>query len=119
MKGIGCACHISFVFGEAIMGKLENEYKRRLRLTIENRFPDCIVLKNDEQLLQGVPDMTVLWGPWYAVLEVKRSADAPFRPNQEFYLNRIVEMGGIAFVIYPENEEEVLDALQRAFQAQG
>lgn len=98
------------------MGKLENEYKRGLKARIEDRFLDCIVLKNDEQMLQGIPDMTILWGSCYAVLEVKRSETASFRPNQEHYLNRVSEMGGIAFVIYPENETEVLDALQHAFK---
>lgn len=101
------------------MGKLESEYKRELKKRIEFRLPGCLVLKNDEQLRQGIPDMTVLYGPWYAVLEVKRSAVAPFRPNQEYYLDRVEKMGGIAFVIYPENEEEVLDALQRSLQACG
>lgn len=98
------------------MGKQENEYKRGLKKRIEERFPDCIVLKNDEQMLQGIPDMTILWGIFYAVLEVKRSLDAPFRPNQEYYLQEISKMGGISFVICPENEEEVLSAVQRAFQ---
>lgn len=101
------------------MGKLENEYKRGLKKRIESRFPGCLVLKNDEQLVQGIFDMTVLHGPYYAVLEVKRSEDAPMRPNQDYYLERVLRMGGIAFIIYPENEEEVLDEIQRAFQAQG
>jgi hypothetical protein len=119
MKGIGCACYIPFVFGEAIMGKLENAYKRELKRRIEDRFPGCIVLKNDEQLLQGVFDMTILWGPYYAALEVKKDKDAPVRPNQDHYLERVIKMGGIAFFIYPEIEEKVLDEIQRAFQAQG
>lgn len=101
------------------MGKLENEYKRGLKKRIEARFPRCLVLKNDEQMLQGIPDITILWGSCYAVLEVKRSASAPFRPNQEWYLEEVVMMGGIAFVIYPENEEEVLDAVQQSFEARG
>lgn len=101
------------------MGKLENEYKRGLKKRIEDLLPGCLVLKNDEQMLSGIPDMTILWGPWYAVLEVKRSGTAPFRPNQEYYLEYVVRMGGIAFVIYPENEEEVLDALQQSFKACG
>lgn len=101
------------------MGKLENDYKRGLKKRIEARFPDCLVLKNDEQLLQGIFDMTILYGPWYAVLEVKRNANASFQPNQEWYLDYVTRMGGIAFVIYPENEEEVLDALQRSFEACG
>jgi hypothetical protein len=99
------------------VGKQENEYKRGLKKRIEEHFPGCIVLKNDEQMLQGIPDMTILWGYCYAVLEVKRSLDAPFRPNQEHYLEWIVEkMGGIAYVICPENEEEVLSAIQHAFE---
>lgn len=99
------------------MAPKENLYKRALAKVIEERFPGCIVLKNDEQLMQGIPDMTILWGCSYAVLEVKRSADAPFRPNQEFYVDYITSMGGLAFVIYPENEKEVLDALQHSFEA--
>lgn len=101
------------------MGKLENEYKRGLRERIEARFPDCIVLKNDEQLLQGIFDMTILWGPYYAAVEVKKDANAPYQPNQEYYLGEVLKMGGLAFTLYPENEEEVLDEIQRAFQAQG
>lgn len=101
------------------MGKLENDYKRKLKKRIEDRFPGCLVLKNDEQMLQGVPDMVILWGPYYAVLEVKRDEKAPYRPNQEYYLDSIVDMGGISFTIYPENEEEVLDALEQSFQACG
>lgn len=99
------------------MGKRENDYKKQLKILLEYTFPGCIVLKNDEQMIQGIPDMTILWGPCYAVLEVKRSEDAPFRPNQEYYLKTISEMGGIAFVIYPENESEVVHALQQSFEA--
>lgn len=101
------------------MGKLENEYKRGLKQRIEARFPGCIVLKNDEQMIQGIFDMTVLWGPYYAVLEVKKDKDAPMRPNQDYYLEQVIKMGGIAFFIYPEIEEKVLDEIQRTFQAQG
>lgn len=101
------------------MGKLENDYKRGLKKRIELRFPGCIVLKNDEQLLQGIFDMTILWGPYYAAVEVKKDADAPYRPNQEHYLEKVLEMGGLAFTLYPENEEEVLDEIQRSFQACG
>lgn len=97
------------------MGKLENEYKRGLKKRIEARFPGCLILKNDEQLLPGIPDMTILYGPVWAVLEVKRSAFEPFRPNQEHYLDRLNEMG-FAAVIYPENEAEVLGEIQRAFE---
>jgi len=101
------------------MGKLENAYKAELKKRIEERFPGCIVLKNDEQLRQGIFDMTILWGPYYAAVEVKKDADAPYQPNQLYYLARVQEMAGLAFTIYPGVEEEVLDEIQRSFQACG
>lgn len=97
------------------MGKLENKYKSELKQRIESRFPGCFVLKNDEQQCQGIPDLTIYYGPWYAILEVKRSAQESFQPNQEHYLQMFNDMGGYAACIYPENEEEVLDEIQRAF----
>jgi|ERR1044072_1797621 hypothetical protein len=99
------------------MSRLENQYKRGLKKRIQERFTGCLVLKNDDQLRQGIPDMIILWGSYYAILEVKRSLNAPFRPNQEYYLDFVSGMGGIAFVICPENEVEVLDEIQRAFQS--
>jgi hypothetical protein len=100
------------------VGKLENEYKRGLKKRIETRFPGCLVLKNDEQLRQGIPDMIILFGSRYAIVEVKRSIDASWRPNQEYYLEFVSNMGGIAFFICPENEREVLDEIQRAFESE-
>lgn len=100
------------------MAKRENKYQGELIKKIETRFPGCFIVKNDEQYCQGIPDLTVLHGRHWAVLEVKRSQkerDDP-EPNQEHYVNRLNGMGYSAF-IYPENEEEVLDALQRAFEA--
>jgi hypothetical protein len=99
------------------MGRLENEYKKRLKKRIQERFPGCLILKNDEQLVQGIPDMTILWGSRYAILEVKKDRNAPWRPNQEYYLGFVSNMGGIAFLIYPEIEEGVLDEIQRAFES--
>lgn len=50
------------------------------------------------------------------MLEVKVSAKAPQQPNQEYYVKVFDDMSFAAF-IFPENEEEVLDALQRSFRA--
>jgi hypothetical protein len=102
---------------DGFVSKRENEYQAEVIKRLERRFPGCLVLKNDEQYMQGVPDLTILWGDRYAVLEVKRSAkeaDRP-QPNQEYYLERIADMGSFASFIYPEIENEVFDALQQAF----
>ncbi len=79
-------------------------------------FPGCEVLKNDSQYRQGILDLTIFHGPFWAMLEVKASASARERPNQSFYVQRMNGMSFAAF-IYPENEEEVLTALQEAFSS--
>ena len=92
----------------------ENQYQAKLIKRLEDEFPGCVILKNDAAYQQGILDLTVLYGDRWASLEVKRSIDAMPRPNQEFFVRRLGEMSFAAF-IYPENEEEVLLALQQAF----
>lgn len=98
------------------MTKREADYQSILIARLEHEFPGCFVMKNDEQYRQGVPDLTVLYGERWAVLEVKRSEKSPHRPNQGYYIDMLNAMGFAAFV-YPENEDEVFDALQRALQS--
>lgn len=95
---------------------LESKYQARLIKKLKRLFRGCIVLKNDDGYLQGVPDLIILYRDMWAVLEVKRSADAKHQPNQDYYVERWNEMSFAAF-IYPENEEEVLSALQHAFES--
>ena len=96
----------------------ENQYQAKLIKKLERRFPGCIVLKNDAGMQQGILDLTVLYGPQWASLEVKASADASIQPNQEYFVRRLDDMSFAAF-IYPENETEVLSALQQAFEPSG
>lgn len=99
------------------MAKLESEYKTGLLARIEQRLPGAFFLKNDEQLIPGIPDLLILWGRRWAALEVKRDLKEMRRPRplQPYYVELLDEMSFAAF-IYPGNEEEVLDALQRSFQ---
>ena len=77
-------------------------------------FPGCIVLKNDPNYLQGIPDLSVFWRDKWAMLEVKKNADAPHQPNQDYYVKHANHMSFSRF-IYPENKEEVLRELQQSF----
>lgn len=96
----------------------ENEYQRRLIGKLERLFPGCLVVKNDSGYRQGIPDLAIFLGKKWAFLEVKASATARERPNQRFYIERLSQMGFAAF-IYPENEAEVLSALQQALASPG
>lgn len=92
----------------------ENAYQRQLIRKIKRVFPGAMVLKNDPNYIQGIPDLVVMHGPRWAALEVKRSASSPARPNQEHYIDAMRDMSYARF-IYPENEKEIFDELEQLF----
>lgn len=94
----------------------ESTYQARLIKDLKDLFPGCFILKNDSEYLQGVPDLLILYEDRWAMLEVKAYRDAPEQPNQRFYVTELGSMSFAAF-IYPENEEEVLHALQSALRS--
>lgn len=96
----------------------ESKFQSDLIKKLENLFPGCIILKNDANLRQGIPDLTILYGRYWATLETKRGARASRQPNQEYYVEKLDEMSYAAFV-HPGNEEEVLRDLQLAFNTSG
>lgn len=100
---------------------LESDYQQILREKIENIFPECLVLKNDPNYLQGFPDLTIFYKDRWAVLEVKKdisemSKNSSSIRNQRFYIRKLNDMSFARF-IYPQNEEEVLYELQQAFRS--
>ncbi len=94
----------------------ESKFQAALIKDIKKQYPGCVVLKNDEQYLQGFPDLTILFpNKQWAVLECKKSENEPFQPNQKHYIDTLSQTG-FAKVIYPENKEEVLNELHQSFQ---
>lgn len=92
----------------------ENTYQAGLIVRLKKRFPGCFVVKNDTSYIQGIPDLTIYFGPKWAMLEVKISINARRQPNQPYYVAFFDLMSFAAFIC-PENEEEVLDELERTF----
>lgn len=98
------------------MAKKENEFQASLIKEIKTRFPGAVVLKNDANYIQGIPDLTVLYGNKWAMLECKRSSNSSKRPNQEYYIGKFGEMSFASF-ISPDNKEDVLNELEQSFAA--
>jgi hypothetical protein len=96
----------------------EARYQAKIIKQLELMFPGCVILKNDSQHKQGMLDLTILWINNWATLEVKASKNASTQPNQDYYVEKLGEMSFAAY-IYPENEREVLSALQQAFKPPG
>lgn len=92
----------------------EAVYQRSLIKKLQIIFPGCFILKNDPMENQGVPDILILFGAQWAMLEVKLSNESRIQPNQRHYINLFDEMSFASF-ISPENEIEVLNDLQSTF----
>lgn len=97
---------------------LESAYQARLIKQLRRLFPGCVILKNDTDYLQGIPDLLVLFRNKWAMLEVKAKGNAPVQSNQDYYIAKLDHMSFAAF-IYPENEEDVLYDLQQTFGTRG
>ena len=108
----------SFTFQQRVRKEnemLENEYQSKLKRKIKNLLPGCIVLKNDPNIIQGIPDLLVFYKDKWAALEGKKSPHESERPNQSYYVDLMNEMSYASF-IYPENEEDVLNELSQIFK---
>lgn len=94
----------------------ERIYQSKLIKRIERMIPGSYVRKHDIQ--QGWPDLLILAPGFWAMLEVKRTgppSPEDYEVNQEWWIEEFDAMSFSA-CIYPENEQEVLHALQQAFR---
>lgn len=94
---------------------LERDYQAKLIKKIKKRLPNSIVMKQDANYKQGIPDLLVLNNDKWAALETKKDGKASKRPNQEYYVKKMNSMSYASF-IFPENEEDVLNAMEQALQ---
>lgn len=93
----------------------ETQYRRQLEKTITNVLrPPTLILRNNPKEIQGIPDIIVLNGERWAMLEIKDDINAPVQANQPYYIDMCDSMAFGAF-IYPQNEDEVIEALIRYF----
>lgn len=94
----------------------ESQFQAQLIKKLNKMLPGIIILKNDPNYIQGIPDLILLYKNRWAALEVKRGAIASVRPNQSHYVRTMHAMSYAAF-IYPENESEILSEVQQSLTA--
>lgn len=92
---------------------LERNFQAKLIKEIKVRFPGCMVLKNDPNYIQGIPDLLILYNNKWAALECKKTSRSSHRPNQEYYISKMSEMSFASF-ISKDNKEEVLNAMEQS-----
>lgn len=111
----GNNCIFPLFFCQKVKQMRESGFQARLIRALKERFPGCVVLKNDPNYIQGIPDLTVFYKNRWAMLECKRSPNESHQPNQDYYVERMDEMSFARF-IFPENMEEVMNELERSFK---
>ena len=94
----------------------ESTFQSRLKKKLKARFPGCIVIKTPANLIQGFPDLLILYKKYWAALECKAYKKASKRPNQDYWVNRLNAMSFARF-IFPENERKVLNELTSLFKS--
>lgn len=95
--------------------RLESGFQDKVVKDLKKIFEGCLVFKMDQ--IQGIPDLLMLYKDKWASLECKQFANAKRQPNQEYYVGLMNEMSFSRFIC-PENKEEVLNELQKAFKTE-
>lgn len=94
--------------------KKESDFQSDLIKQIKKDLPESIVLKNDPEYKQGIPDLLIANGSKYAFLEVKKSKDEPHQPNQDYYIDK-AKRESFGEFIFPENKQQILSEMYDYF----
>ena len=94
----------------------ESEFQSKLKKEIETRFPGSIVTKLDSEMIQGIPDLLILYKDKWATLECKKTSDSHHQPNQDYYVDKMNNMSFSRFIC-PENKEGILNEMERSFKS--
>lgn len=93
----------------------ESSFQNSFIAALKQQFPGCIVFKTDPTYIQGFPDLMMLHQKEWVAFECKRESNASRQPNQPYYVEKLNSMSH-AYFVCPENEEAVLDELQRSLK---
>lgn len=93
----------------------ESKFEQELIEELLEMFPGAVILKNNANFFQGIPDRLILYKDRWAAFEVKARAVSKHQQNQDYYVNLFNSMSFAAFV-YPENKEWFLHELQQSLR---
>lgn len=93
----------------------ESEFQKSLINELKQMFTGCYIFKLDPQRYQGIPDLLILFKNKWATLECKKGKNASKRPNQDYHVDAMNKMSFSSYIC-PENKEEVLNDLRKAFR---
>ena len=93
------------VFREKVVAKLK-------------QLPNCAIFSIQQVAIRGTPDLLVCLNGFFVALELKASQKAKVSQLQDYALRKIINAGGIAFIVYPANWEGIFQELLKLAYAE-
>ena len=93
-----------------IMGQPEAKFQKKFVDDLKQEGFKCIRVKASGNYNKAYPDYAIFYGPFWAWLEFKRSADAPLRPGQQERVDWAAKASW-GSLVYPENAGSVMRVL--------
>lgn len=91
--------------------KPETRFRKRVTSALD-KLPRTYYFSVQQIARRGDPDIVLCINGSFVALELKASAQEMPTPLQRRKLEWILDAEGIAFVVYPENWDEILEYLQ-------
>ena len=91
------------------------EGKFKKKICTELRKLGCTVLQYQQGVgtVKGFPDTIVIAEGITFFIEFKASKRAKFQPLQKEWIKKLNDNGHFAWVMYPENEKEIMAEIKR------
>ena len=92
--------------------KKETVFRQRFDKKLA-RIPNSFFESIQQKTIQGTPDKLGVIRGIFIALEFKASIKEKPTPLQTLKLDRIKKAGGYGFVVFPENEDQILNILEK------
>ena len=90
--------------------KPETVFRAKLRKRLD-AIPDTWWESISQKSIIGTPDILGCVGPFFVAIEVKSKKGKP-SPLQQLKIDKIIKTGSLAYVVYPDNMDEILTKLE-------
>lgn len=92
----------------------ETKFKIKVRTTLVKLYgPRLWIVKVQQRSLRGTPDFVFCIDGYFFALELKRHVDCIADPLQSYNMQKIIDAGGVALCVAPENFETMLELIKQ------
>jgi len=93
----------------------EIQFKKKFKDKIRKLIGQgkCLMYENSPLVKPGFPDFTLIFDRVVMFIEMKKSSDAYISEQQRYYQKKLNELHQNAYVVSPENENDILEVIKK------